>query len=195
MILNEMKIYFRFLKIYIYIAILIMLLFFYYGYIFFQEFPEESKKLIDSIGDSFLPQKDLSSLELFLFIFENNVRILSLSLFFSFIASLSSLFIAVTNSIILGIFAGYVSEEISWKYFIAGTFPHGILELSAFVLTVAVGLKIGRTAILSLIGKSAGFIKEFSLGIMFFTIVIVPMLFVAALIETFITPIVLSFFA
>ncbi len=195
MILYGIKNYLRSLKKYIYAVVFIFILFLVCGYFYFQQFPKESEEAIKKIGDSLLPEKDISSFSLFWLILKNNVGILFFSLLFSFIAGLSSLAVVIVNGIIIGVFAGFIAKETSWEYFIAGIFPHGVFELSAFFLTSAIGLKIGKTAVLRLIGKRTGFVKEFTLGMKFFVFVIIPMLIIAAFIETFITPIALSLFA
>jgi len=137
----------------------------------------------------------MSSLELFMFIAGNNITKLFIVLAFSVLAGLASLLSVFSNGLILGIFAQVVSEKFSWQYFIAGTSPHGIIELTVLILSAAVGLHIGKVAIWRLFSKKESLVKEFAKGLKFYIVVLVPFLIFAALIEVFITPYVMSFFA
>jgi len=78
---------------------------------------------------------------------------------------------------------------------LAGILPHGVFELPAFLISVALGLKLGYHLIFPLPGHSRraslrDIFKEISIVLP----IIFIFLFLAALIEVFITPAVLAFF-
>jgi len=164
------------------------------GYYLAQNFPREIEEYIREMESFLAPAREMSSFELFIFIFNNNVTKLFYALIFSFIGGFSSLLTIVVNGLILGIFAEIVIKKVSLTYFVAGILPHGILELSVFFVLTAIGFRIGKTATWKLFGKGGNLTLELAQGIRFYILVLAPPLFVAALMEAFITPLILSFF-
>lgn len=107
------------------------------------------------------------------------------------------LFSAVANGAILGTVAFQLTQEFArpLPLLLAGILPHGILEIPAFLVSVALGLKLGYHLIFPLPGHN----RRTSLSSIFQEIgSVLPMifllLFLAALIEVFITPTVLGYF-
>lgn len=71
--------------------------------------------------------------------------------------------------------------------------PHGVLELPAILLGTSIGLRLGTYGIKRLFGKGERTLgAELGRGIRFFFIVILPLLIFSALIEAFITSVVVS---
>lgn len=69
-----------------------------------------------------------------------------------------------------------------------GIIPHGLFELPGITLGVAIGLRIGVYATKRLIGKPGATVgSELKHGLQLFATVIVPLLFVGAVIEAFLT--------
>lgn len=162
------------------------------GYFIAHNYDRETAALLDELKKKFLPSREYSQLKIFVYIFENNLTVLSVSLLFSLVAGISSLLIVIANGIILGVFAVIVSESVSTGYLIAGILPHGIFEIPAMILTSAIGLRIGMTAILKLFGRKMSLAEEIFDGFGFYIFIIIPLLFVAAFVESFITPVILS---
>lgn len=97
------------------------------------------------------------------------------------------------NGLILGIAAVFVAQKDGILYFIVGISPHGIIELPMLIWSCAIGLRLGHKTCLGLlqrIGKEE-LVHEIKMGATQF-IYIIPLLGVAALIEAFITPVLLS---
>jgi stage II sporulation protein M len=66
--------------------------------------------------------------------------------------------------------------------------PHGVIELPAVLLGTSIGLAIGIQALKRLTGKSDRKIgAELASGLRYFCSIIVPLLFIAALVEAFVT--------
>ncbi|MCW3129913.1 MAG: stage II sporulation protein M [Methanophagales archaeon] len=85
---------------------------------------------------------------------------------------------------------GWFAQEEGPVIFLA-IVPHGIFELPAFLLSAAIGLKLGREVL-----KSKGerhLKKELRKGLRVFLILILPLLFIAALIESALIVATLSF--
>jgi stage II sporulation protein M len=66
--------------------------------------------------------------------------------------------------------------------------PHGVFEIPALLLATSIGLMIGMDSLKRLFGNGgSGTIAEIKLGLKFFVAVIIPLLFIAALVEAFVT--------
>ncbi len=130
------------------------------------------------------------------FLFMNNTR----AVFFIFLAGLASfsvlgvLLYMVNISLIGGLFG--VIELLGfqpWPLFLAGVLPHGILELPALLIGSAAMLYFGVSIVTPQVGKSMGevIIELLADWMKTFLGLVVPLLAVAALIETYITPAIL----
>jgi stage II sporulation protein M len=93
----------------------------------------------------------------------------------------------------VGVIVYLVARERGLLFILLGLLPHGILELPMVFLSAAIGLRLGHQAFSALIGRPTQIKREFKEGLMFYFRWILPLLLVAAIIETFITPLILSF--
>lgn len=107
---------------------------------------------------------------------------------------LLSAFSLVINSALLGLFAAlYVHNGTSLLVYLAGILPHGIFELPAIVLGIACGIYICR-----IITNYVRFNKKGTVGPAVLNVVrvlvlnIVPLLIVAAIVESYVTPVIMS---
>lgn len=105
-----------------------------------------------------------------------------------------SAFSLVINSALLGLFAAlYVHNGTSLLVYLAGILPHGIFELPAIVLGIACGIYICR-----IITNYVRFNKKGTVGPAVLNVVrvlvlnIVPLLIVAAIVESYVTPVIMS---
>ena len=95
------------------------------------------------------------------------------------------------NGATLGLYAGYyVHQGIPlWKYLV-GILPHGIFEIPALILSAALGLYLCRTVSDALLKKRTGSVRA-ALGqcgqILLWWVL--PLIAVAAVIETYVTPV------
>lgn len=95
------------------------------------------------------------------------------------------------NGASLGLFAGYyVHNNISlWKYLV-GVLPHGIFEIPALVLSAALGLYLCRTVTAALREKKKGAVSTAVTRCgQILVYWILPLLILAAVIETYVTPV------
>lgn len=154
----------------------------YLGYILVEIYPEAVKKEIESIKEFFrsLSSEKLSPLEIFLLIFLNN----SIK---SFVAMLLGVFFGIVpilfvflNGLIIGFFARFIGSEIGIATFILLLLPHGILEIPAVILACSYGFWLGVEFV-----RDRKNIKEHIMKAIFnFSRLVLPMLLVAAFIET-----------
>jgi stage II sporulation protein M len=94
----------------------------------------------------------------------------------------------LVNGYVLGILADDAMRSGRLPIFILSIAPHGAFEIPTVLLGTSVGLKLGARAIRRAFGKPDGTVTgELARALRFFITVIAPLLFVAALIEAFIT--------
>ncbi|OPY22443.1 MAG: hypothetical protein A4E23_00780 [Methanomethylovorans sp. PtaU1.Bin073] len=146
---------------------------------------EELEGLVDLL-------KNLSPLEIMFLIFLNNsiksLFVLVLGVFFGVVPLL---FIAY-NGYFLGIFSHKILMEQSLLYLAGGLLPHGIIEIPMVVISAAVGIRLGLKVIAAFKGESVSLKEEMLTGIKFFFYWIMPLLFIAAVVETFITSVIIG---
>jgi uncharacterized membrane protein SpoIIM required for sporulation len=131
------------------------------------------------------------------FIFSHNVRAVGLILLaglvsFSVLGMLVYIVNLSTVGILLGVFQllGYSPVTLT----VAGLLPHGIFEIPALVLASAAMLRIGVVLVTPQMGRSLGEVMlelladwtKIAVG------VVVPLLLIAAVIETYVTPLLLA---
>lgn len=97
------------------------------------------------------------------------------------------------NGYLVGVIAYLAAQEKGLLFILLALLPHGILELPMVFLAAGIGLRLGHQVFSALIGKPTQIKREFKEGLVFYFHWILPLLLVAALIETFITPLILSF--
>ena len=153
---------------------------------------KETQAVIDWAADALSGGKDLSRAELFSFIFKNNVTALFYALIESVVFGISAVAMIIANGIIIGVFMVLVVKKASVLFFILGIVPHGIFEIPAAIIVSSMGMKIGSTVIAKLKRKKVSIIDELYDAVKYFILLVVPLLFVAAFIESFITPALLS---
>ncbi len=131
------------------------------------------------------------------FIFANNVRatfLVFLAGIFSF--SVLGMLVYLLNvglvGGVLGVFKiiGYSPAVL----FAAGLLPHGVFEIPALMLASAVVLRMGAVIVTPQVGKSMGEIvlEQLADWLKVFLGLVVPLLALAAIIEAYITPLILS---
>ena len=188
----EIKKYLKSLKNYILFSSLVFLFAILSGYLFAQNFPEETQEIIKELEKFFSISEETTSFQMFLFILENNVIKLFTVILLGIFAGLIPLLSLWGNGMILGIFAQIVSQELSWTFLILGILPHGIIEIPVLILSAAIGIRIGKLAVWRIFNRHKNFRKEFTKAIKFYIVILIPLLFIAALIEAFITPVLLG---
>ncbi|MEX0672713.1 MAG: stage II sporulation protein M [Candidatus Paceibacterota bacterium] len=134
-----------------------------------------------------------SQREAFMFIFFNNVTkvfgAMMLGSLFAIVPTLS----LIVNGFVLGLVFSYSLAATGGPLaFIAAVVPHGIFELPAFIVASAVGLLLGVCVIKRVrheVGTSITSLYIWSGQL--FIILIAPLLLVAAMIEVYVTPLVI----
>lgn len=122
----------------------------------------------------------LTTLELIVFIFKNNLQAALLS----FILGIMIAIFPVVTCFFNGLLLGYVLNRV-WLLSGFSDFwrilPHGIFELPAIIIAIALGIRLGFSPFLY--RKGHGFKETIYKGIKTFLLIVVPLLVIAAIIE------------
>jgi stage II sporulation protein M len=164
------------------------------GYIAGIANPEYAHNIVGKFSSTFGPIKLQPNYVIFLFIFLNNSIKALFTILFGFFFGLFPLYFLVTNGVIIGLVASVSNDRIGWAGTLAGLLPHGVIELSALIIASGYGIWLGGKFYRSLRYEEP-FRDAFLYSLKIYLKVIIPMLLFAALIETFITPLAIDYFA
>jgi len=82
----------------------------------------------------------------------------------------------------------FLSEENEvLSAFFTGIFPHGVIEIPVLIFCGAIGIRIAVSLFKKIFRKKSDIKKELIQGLNFFFKILIPLLFLASLIEVFIT--------
>lgn len=189
----ELSEYIRILWPYLVIIIFVFFGSLIAGYFSAANFPSMADTLMKGFSARFGPLLTMSPLYIMLAIFLNNSFVSLLSLVLGMALGIFPLIFIAFNGFFVGVISYIVGQQKGFLFIFLALLPHGIIELPMVFLSASTGLRLGYHVFLYLIGKPTELKKEFIEGIKFYFQLIVPLLLVAAIIETFITPLILSF--
>jgi stage II sporulation protein M len=134
-----------------------------------------------------LPQSDF-----FLFILFNNIFTLLLSFFLSPLLLVVPVLSLTANGWVLAFIGGWVVEQESLGFLLAGVLPHGVFELPALIIAQAAALSFGATVIVAVFREEKRplvlpSLKQNTRYLGIALLLLVP----AAIIETYVTPLLL----
>jgi stage II sporulation protein M len=135
---------------------------------------------------------DLSPPLIMLVIFLKNLAACAMSVLLGLGLGIMPLLVVTSNGILIGVVSYTALQRASPLFLLAGILPHGIIELPVVLISIAMGFRLGHLLILSLLGEDVSLVEEVKTSIRLLFMRFAPLLFVAAAIETFITPLVMS---
>lgn len=149
------------------------------GFLFPIFFVEEINKLITNLIST---TDGLDFIHMVIFIFKNNAGISFIGLFFGAIFCIIPVFFTVLNGYVFG-FVAQLSVHKAGFLSLFRVLPYGIFEIPAIMIGLALGIKLGFFIF------SEKPVREFSrrllLSLKIFIFIIIPLLIVAALIESY----------
>lgn len=138
-----------------------------------------------SVLDEFLRDlvkqiEGLSTFGVILFILENNLKSSLFGIIFGVVLGIFPIISAVSNGLILGYVAKMAVLKVGvWELW--RIFPHGIFELPAIFISLALGMKLGMFVFSKNRWKT--FVERAVNSLIVFLCVVVPLLIVGAIIE------------
>lgn len=146
----------------------------------------EARTQFEKMSEGFGFVRNLNYLLIFLFIFLNNSIKSLFVLFLGFFFGIVPLYFIAANGEIIGLVLGVSYQATGWEKLAIGLLPHGIFEIPALIITSSYGLWLGIQFY-----QKLRYNKPFGPALNFvlwkYLRVILPMLLIAALIETFVT--------
>lgn len=161
---------------------------FFMGFYTAKTNPEWTKEIVKLLMDSFAGLDTKSNSELWMYIFFNNISISTVIVVLFFLFGLAPIVALLSNGTMIGVVVAYSIEKLGGDNVFLAIVPHGIFELPAFFIAAALSLHLSSKFFAYLKKEKRTFKKDllFAIKILFF--IVAPLLFVAAIIETFITP-------
>ena len=146
----------------------------------------EDVTALKKLSDFLLP---LPQTSVFAFIFLKNAAALLIGFALSPFFCLVPLAALVINGGLLGLVSVTVVQEKSFGYLLAGVLPHGIFEIPALIIGEAAALSFGSAVMLALVKKERRtlLLPNLRQNVRYLALSVI-LLFPAALIETYVTP-------
>ena len=135
---------------------------------------------------------DQPPLLIMIIIFLKNLLASSMAMLLGLGLGILPLMVVTSNGFILGIVAYEAVQKVGWLYLAAGILPHGIIELPVILVSIAIGFRLGYLLALSILREKADLSSEIRIAFHFLIRWVTPLLLLAAAIETFITPFIIS---
>ena len=127
-----------------------------------------------------------------LIIFAKNLFTSAMAMFLGLGLGIIPLVVVSSNGFLLGIVGYDAVEKAGISFLLAGILPHGIIELPVVLVSIAIGFRLGYLLTLTLTREKANLSGEIKTAFHILVRWVAPLLFLAAAIETFITPFVIS---
>ena len=180
--------YLRRLRPYLKASLILFGVGFVLGLILVERFPEMADGFEGSLVAFIKVFRGFPKLQLAGAIFLNNTfKTLAAILLGAFFGLLPAFFLLV-NGAALGIVLSLSMQSRGLWVSLISVLPHGVLELPAVFLGTSIGIMLGASVARKLFAKSDAKIgAELSRGVKFFCSVIVPLLFLAAFVEAYVT--------
>ena len=172
--------YLKEIKNYVWFSAIVFFGFAIFGYFFPVFFVDQVKNMVEQLVKQ---TQGLNGLELIRFIIANNVQSAFIGALFGILFGIIPIGIIVINGYVLGFVANAsVHSEgilILWKLF-----PHGIFEIPAILISVAVGIKLGLF-LFTYKGKNKWeeFWRWILNSVRVFIFIVIPLLVIAGIIE------------
>lgn len=157
--------------------------------------PESSAYLIGLFKETFGWITKLDPFERMLAIFKNNALNSLFALVSGIVFGFVPLALIAVNGLFLGVVVEVFSTEKGVLFVLAAVLPHGIIELPMVLISAGIGLRLGYEMYRFLKGESTNLKQEFKQGLWFYIVRILPLLFVAAVIESYVTPEIARYFS
>jgi stage II sporulation protein M len=185
---EEIRAYLRRLRPYLTASVIFFGIGVAIGLMIVQRFPQMADSFEDSLVAFIKVFRGLPKLQLAAAIFLNNSVKTLAAILLGFLFSVLPAFFLVVNGAALGVVLSLSTQSRGLWVSLMSVLPHGVLELPAVFLGTAIGIMMGTSVTRKLFAKSDVKIAiELGRAFKFFCSVIVPLLFVAALVETYVT--------
>jgi stage II sporulation protein M len=158
------------------------------GFVVVQHVPELADHFQDILANFVRMFTGMPPFRLAVAIFLNNAVKTFFAIVLGVVLGIVPVIFLFANGIALGVAISISTQARGLWPSLLAILPHGIIELPAVLLGTSIGLMIGHLAAQGISGRArVPIIAEIGRAIRYFCTVIVPLLVLAALVETFIT--------
>lgn len=166
------------------------------GILISANYPDAATYVFSQMKDTYGGIAGLDPFWMMIEIFKNNLLISFAALVSGLLFGIIPFAIASFNGVILGILVEFILKKQGIIFVVAAILPHGIIELPMIIISVGIGFRLGHAAYRSLTGMRTihELSNEFIRGMIFYFKIVAPLLLLAALIESNITPYIISNF-
>ncbi|TRZ68143.1 MAG: stage II sporulation protein M [Methanothrix sp.] len=188
---NDDVAYLRSIRSYILLSVLLFAGSAILGFVAASRDPQLVAIYIEEIGSKLGWILGLSPFMMMGFIFLNNRFASTIAMLLGIGFGIVPALAAVLNGMVLGVIGYHAIETIGVTYLVAAILPHGIIELPTILICIGVGFRLGHLLLLTLLGRAVDLGGEVRFALRLLRWVVL-FLFLAAVIETLITPIVIQ---
>ncbi len=172
----------------IYIDSIIIFLIFLFAGILMGYYSSPTTKLINEMVSPVKAVQDWPDYKILLFIFLNNSIKALLAIVLGFFFAIFPVYFLASNSFLIGMVIIY-SGKAGYKVVVAGLLPHGIFELYGIIFACSLGIWLGIKFYHRVFkNNTEGYNLAWHYALNKYFKIILPILLLAAVIETFITP-------
>ena len=180
----------KFIKPYIYIVCSLFLMSSFIGYLTPYQYQQEiAKKLLTY----FSPLQGSTPFQVFIKIFLNNYISTMLSLLLGLLFGVGPVIFLIINGYTIGNLISFASTKVSIYKIGLAIIPHGIFEVPAVLIASSYGLWWGLKNYRKFRYKDS-FLEDFSLPIKRYIQIVIPLLFIGAFVEAYVTPFIIRLF-
>jgi stage II sporulation protein M len=158
------------------------------GYYNAKSDPDQARMVINQFKSEFGFIKKLPSVVIFAIIFINNSTKALVAMILGIFFGLAPILFVLINGYLIGIVLYIVGTEMGLKDVLMLLVPHGIIEIPAIIIACSYGIWLGRMFYNRVRGNESSIKPYVMHALRQYLRIVVPMLFVAAFVETYITP-------
>jgi stage II sporulation protein M len=183
--------YLNSIRIFIVITVLVFLVTAVMGYSRAAQDPQLASTWMKEL-EMFKWIMSLHPILIMLAIFLKNFMACTMSVLLGLGFGLVPLLVLTTNGFMIGVVAYAIIQKQGFLYLLAGIAPHGIIELPTILLGISIGFRLGYLLVFTLLDEKVRLGDETKIAFHFLVKRFLPLLLIAAAIETFITPLIIS---
>jgi stage II sporulation protein M len=175
------------LRLYLLVVIVLFAMFYVIGYAAVITVPDLGNNVVSSFKQEVSPLKQASALGLMMGIFGNNALKCLMVIVLGLAFGIAPALFVLANGLILGIVIGVTLQSTSLLYVLVGVVPHGLIELPMVFISSAIGMKLGIDVLRKFIKGNISLSAEVKEALLIYFVWVLPLLFLAAAVETFVT--------
>ncbi|MCR3883132.1 stage II sporulation protein M [Methanotrichaceae archaeon M04Ac] len=180
--------YIRSIRPYILLSVFLFLAAAILGFVISIFQPDLASAYVGDVAEKLRWILELSPAKMMVAIFANNLLASSMALLLGVGFGIVPFIVVVVNGLVVGLVVHQAVLAGGAAFVIVAILPHGIIELPTVLVCIAVGFRLGHLMILTLLGRDGDLEGELRAALRLLRWVVL-LLFIAAAIETFITPV------